>query len=216
VREKRESERKREREGAREGWRERVCERHCVYHTATQCIALQYTATNCNTLQHDSRANAREFIHEPMTRAYKGALQHTATHCSALHHATAHCNTLIHYYYTTHVPTPVSSSTIQSPERTKARWSSTESTLKIRNTLSEAWIYTCIYVHIYIYIHIYIYVFVWESTLNIRNTLFEVCIYTCIMYMCICIYMNVCRTDAAPNRLLTSVSQYLRPVYTNT
>jgi len=63
---------------------------HCnaLQHTATQ-IALQRTATHCNTLQQNFRCLTDKTI-----SAHCNTLQHTATHYDAQHTAT-HCNRII-------------------------------------------------------------------------------------------------------------------------
>ena len=51
-----------------------------LQHTATHCDTLQHTATHCNTLQH--------------TATHCDTLRHTATHCDTLRHIVTHCVTL--------------------------------------------------------------------------------------------------------------------------
>jgi len=59
-----------------------------LQHTATYCNTLQRAATRCNTLQH--------------TATHCNTLQHTATHCYILQHTATCCKTLQH----TATPTP--------------------------------------------------------------------------------------------------------------
>jgi len=58
---------------------------HCNTHGTCGC-KLQYTATQCNTLQYTWN----------MWVLHCSTLQHTATHCNTLQHTATHCNTQTH------------------------------------------------------------------------------------------------------------------------
>ena len=58
-------------------------------------VALQHTATHCDTLQHTATHCKRDsFIRD--AGMYNESSQHTATHCNTLQHTATHCNTLRH------------------------------------------------------------------------------------------------------------------------
>jgi len=84
-----------------------------LQHTATHCNTLQHTATHCNTLQHTATSRLIDIHHfwriccVPAGRSvathyntlqkYCNTLQHTTTHCSnILQHTATYCNILQH------------------------------------------------------------------------------------------------------------------------
>ena len=86
---------------------------HILAHISPQyTLALQHTATCCNTLQHTvSHAATNLAVAHPVsmiaasskphcntqhTAAHCSTLRHIATHCSTLQHTAAHCSTLQH------------------------------------------------------------------------------------------------------------------------
>jgi len=94
---------------------------HILAHISPQyTLALQHTATCCNTLQHTvSHAATNLAVAHPVsmivalpephcntlqhtathckhTSTYCNTLQHTAAHCSTLQHTATHCDTLQH------------------------------------------------------------------------------------------------------------------------
>jgi len=69
-------------------------------HHVINCNTMQHTATPCNTLQHTAtHCNTLQ-----RTATHCNTLQHTATHCNTLQHTATHCNTLQHT--ATHRNTP--------------------------------------------------------------------------------------------------------------
>jgi len=61
-------------------------------------IALQHTATHCNSLQHVAKHTgdselATDVSHANCAAALCNTLLHTATHCNSLQHTALHCNT---------------------------------------------------------------------------------------------------------------------------
>jgi len=62
-------------------------------------MALQHTATHCNTLQHTAQGEVHSLQKEKtnLNGTLSDTLQHhTATHCNALQHIATHYNTLQH------------------------------------------------------------------------------------------------------------------------
>ena len=71
-----------------------------LQHTATHCNTLQHTAAHCNTPQNTAtHCNRLQHIYSiPClpSATYCNTLQHTATHCNTRQHTATHCNTLQH------------------------------------------------------------------------------------------------------------------------
>ena len=64
-----------------------------LQHTATHCNTLQHTATPCNTATHCS--TLQHTAAHCNTRQHTATeMHHTATHCNTLHHTAAYCSIL--------------------------------------------------------------------------------------------------------------------------
>jgi len=75
----------------------------CVWVWVRVSIALQHTATHCNTLQHSATlCNALQLTathtHTHQRPTHCNTLQHTAMHCNTLQHTATHCSTHVHTY----------------------------------------------------------------------------------------------------------------------
>jgi len=66
-----------------------------LQHTATHCNTLQHTAAHCSTPQ-NTATHTCGYMSFFCTATHCSSLQHTATHCNTLQHTATHCNTLQH------------------------------------------------------------------------------------------------------------------------
>jgi len=82
------------------------CSVVALQHTATHCNTLQRTTRHCNARQHTAttlQPHCNTTEGKQITPTYKSViyqLQHTATNCNTLQHTATHCNRAATHYNT--------------------------------------------------------------------------------------------------------------------